>query len=405
MVGSRSVMMLRMIIIVLHVSMVVLVLLAGARFMLTPDHDGWRLAVGIFDGLAILGAYLFGMAPATRDPARVVTARVWLGVVVLLWVLGLVITADYAWVAFPLFFWHLQLLRRRHAIVAIAVMTVVVVLAPVVHQRPLEVGSVLGPVIGALFALGAGMVFAVMSTELEQHREALAELARTRGELAAAQHEAGRTSERERLSREIHDTLSQGFSSIVLLSRAADTALRAPTDLDRAATLVGQVEQVAGDGLAEARRFVSELAPVALESGLDAALQQVADRAIEQARVSGRELSVMINNGAADLPDPLATVVLRATQVATSNAVRHARAETVVITVDRTDDAVLLDVHDDGRGYEPQRTPYGFGLSGLQRRLAAVGGTLTVQSAPGEGTLVSVQAPLTTANEGDDDHE
>lgn len=397
------------IIMALHLAMVVLVGLGMIRIAVSGVTGPVQWA-GLITGAVLLALYLLGARWRSDAPERAVGSamgdrfrtRIWLAAVTTIWVAALVASPDYAWVGFPLFFWHLQLLTRWHAIVAIVLMTIAIIVSPVLHHRPFEVGSVLGPVIGAVFAVLTAMAYETLRDEVIAHRAALAELRRTRDELAAAQHEAGRTAERERLATEIHDTIAQGLSSIVLLSRAAGRDL--PEGSARG--LVRQVEDVASDNLSEARRLVRDLVPGEEDPGLLASLTTLAERAEGDARALGHDTTVGVEAEQIDLGPVLEQTLVRAAQVAVTNAVRHAEAGRIMITVTPLDDEVVLDVVDDGVGFDAVRR--GFGLTGLERRVRGLGGQVQIESAPGEGTAVAVRlhrraATVNRHDEGDTD--
>jgi signal transduction histidine kinase len=265
---------------------------------------------------------------------------------------------------------------------------------------------VIGPVLGAGVAIATVYGYHALQAESEQRRRLIVELDRTRAELAAEQHRTGVLDERERLAREIHDTLAQGLSSIQLLLRAAGRALDpahqvgGPTQVDttRAASLVEQARQTAQENLAEARRFVRELAPRDLEgSTLAAALQRLCDTTSSR---TGIHVSFHEEGEASSLSTPIEVALLRIAQTALANTVQHSRATRADVTLTVMDRVVTLDVVDDGTGFDARSAlagsaggavEAGFGLRSMQSRAAELGGVLTVESEPGKGTAVSVQ--------------
>ena len=163
----------------------------------------------------------------------------------------------FAWLAFPLFFLQLHLLPRRLALPAIGLSTALLVGALWFHGRGsadggLQLAMVLGPVFGAAFAVVTGLAYRALFLEAENQRLVAEELRRTRDELAQTQHDAGMLAERERLAREIHDTLAQGFSSIVLMGRSAEKALDGG-NTETAKEQLRIVQETASANLAEAR--------------------------------------------------------------------------------------------------------------------------------------------------------
>lgn len=222
------------------------------------------------------------------------------------------------------------------------------------------------------------------------------ELERTRGELAALSREAGALAERERLAGEIHDALAQGFTSVVMLVQAAQAALdRRDTDLARRQLRLA--EDAARDGLSEARSLISALAPLPLQgTSLAGALERVCEDMGARFGFTAR-FEVDGQFEAEDEPTARShnteIVLLRAAQEALANVGRHASARTATVRLEFKGNMTSLEVTDDGVGFDVAcRT--GFGLRQLRSRVADVGGSADVCSAPGEGTRVRVCVPL-----------
>jgi len=263
---------------------------------------------------------------------------------------------------------------------------------------------------------------------LEQVREAnrrleasMAENAGLQRQLLVQAREAGVLDERQRMAREIHDTLAQGLIGIVTQLQAAEQAAlkgdpaAGPQSVDGWRAHFGAATQLARESLAEARRSVDALRPRQLETaGLGAALAGVAER---WSVLQGVAVEVTTTGTARQLPPEAELALLRAAQEALANVARHARAGTVAMTLGYRDDEVSLDVRDDGRGFdpgaEPERAPTeaittasaaeaveaggGFGLKAMQERIEALSGTLRIQSQPGSGTTVSARVPCPAA--------
>jgi signal transduction histidine kinase len=313
-------------------------------------------------------------------------AGLWLVAVVLLWI-GLTLQhPEFCYLAFPLYFVGLHLLPVRWGLAAVGGLTAVVIAAQAGTAGGLTTAKVLGPLAGAAVALLTAYGYAALYRESRARQQLIDDLVRTRDELAASQREAGRLAERQRLAREIHDTLAQGLSSIVLLARSAESAL--PADPAAAAERIREVEQTASANLAEARRFVQALTPPALDDAtLTEALRRLASAAGADFHLDGEPYP---------LPVEAEVALLRLTQEALANAVRHAGAGRIAVTLSYLDDEVTLDVFDDGTGFDPAVVPApgSFGLHGMRERIAALGGNLAVESSPGEGTAVAVSLPL-----------
>jgi signal transduction histidine kinase len=253
-------------------------------------------------------------------------------------------------------------------------------------------------VVVAVLSVGVGtamtlFVDAIMRESQQRHR-LIAELEATRRELAVAEREAGVLEERQRLAREIHDTLAQGFTSIVMLLEAADAQLGANDGAARAH--LDQARRTARESLAEARGVVWALQPPALEQAtLAEALGCLAEHLRDETGVMAR--SVVTGTPRALAPQADAAL-LRAAQEGLANIRRHAGATEVVLTLSYVGDRVILDIRDDGRGFDPAMTVTaqdgtGLGLGGMRARMADLGGTLTVESTPGEGTTLVAEVP------------
>ncbi len=159
------------------------------------------------------------LLPAVGRSRR--AAAGWLAALGVIWLGLLALSSDGVWVAFPLYFLQLHLLPRRGGLVAVAATTAAAIGAFAAHQGAFTVATALGPALGAAVAVVVVRGYQALYRESEQRRRLIEELTATRADLAAAQHAAGVLEERERLAREIHDTLAQGLSSIQLLLRAA----------------------------------------------------------------------------------------------------------------------------------------------------------------------------------------
>ncbi|WP_328299501.1 histidine kinase [Streptomyces sp. NBC_00435] len=190
--------------------------------------------------------------------------------------------------------------------------------------------------------------------------------------------------ERNRLAAELHDTVAQGLTSMHLLLDAADREwTREPGQARR---LVRQAAVAARENLAEARRLIHDLAPPELDGGsLPEALRGLcagAEGARFRLEGEPRRLDWRVEGA-----------VLRAAQGALANVRRHARASATVVTLTYQPYVVALDVWDDGVGFDPAGAGGGDGLRLLRRRIGYLGGTATVESTPGGGTVVSVCLP------------
>jgi signal transduction histidine kinase len=230
-------------------------------------------------------------------------------------------------------------------------------------------------------------VMKVIEQSLE--RAALIEqLEATRAELAAAHHEAGVRAERHRLAGEIHDTLAQGFTSIVTLLQAAEASLDADSHARRHLDLA---LVTARENLAEARTLVTTLTPATLEAGtLGDSVHRVTGATGAQA---GIEAHAEVTGAARRLPTGTEVVLLRVCQEALANVRKHAAARQVRVRLCYASRTVRLTVEDDGKGFDPGKPNGGYGLKGMLDRVRQVGGTVEVTSAPGAGTEVRAEVP------------
>ncbi|MEU9191691.1 sensor histidine kinase [Streptomyces hundungensis] len=344
--------------------------------------------------LAVLMAVVYAVGVALRPVRpRTPAAALWLGALGVVWLALLAVSSDALWTAFPLYFLLLHLLALRWALPAVLGTAGAAIASFVLHGQQVTPGAFIGPLLGAAVAVATVLGYDALYRESERRRELIDELVATRAELAEAERTAGTLAERERLAREIHDTLAQGLSSIQLLLRAAERALPAG---DPARAHVEQARRAAQDNLAEARRFVKALTPPDLEHGsLAGALERLCSGA------PGPAVQFGVSGTPVELPTPYEVALLRVAQSALANTVQHAAAGRAEITLSFMDTSVALDVVDDGRGFDPAarrpKEPGGFGLPAMRSRALSLGGTLSVESAPGQGTAVAITLPLPVA--------
>ncbi|WP_030149155.1 sensor histidine kinase [Mycetocola saprophilus] len=334
--------------------------------------------------------YLLGAWWGRDDQSR---GRIglWLGGLTLLWIAMILVSQDAAYLSFPLFFLYLALLDRTPALLSVAVVSAVSIIAIGLHGG-FSVPGILGPLIGAVIAVAIGLGYRELQRVALRREELIAELISTRVRLAETEREAGKLAERERLARDIHDTVAQGLSSIQLLLHAAERASeQAP---ETAIEHVRRARDAAALALAETRGLIDELAPPAITgASLAEALSRLAENASQQA-------GIPVEFHTDGTPEPLSTVVktglLRIGQSALANVVQHADATRADLSLSYLDGETILDIVDDGRGFDPdslvERTAGGsFGLIAMRSRIAELGGSLVIESAPGEGTTVTVR--------------
>ncbi|AXU16538.1 sensor histidine kinase [Streptomyces clavuligerus] len=365
-------------------------LLAAALSRFLTNHWGSAEApfvIGLSAALAVL--QLAGQHPAVR--ARPGTERLRFALVVGCWAVTVALAPSFAWCAVPLIYTGLRSLPTRAAVALVAVVCVWVVIAEYRLSQAFDpILFLLPPVVAAL----ATAVFVHMRRQADRLRALIDDLIRTRRELAATERREGTLAERQRLSMEIHDTLAQSLSSQQMLLQAAERLWDA--DPARSREHVRTAESIAERSLVEARRFVHDLAPADLAEGggLAQALRALAGRESTDAL----RVRFHLEGTAVALPDQAQSALLRIAQGALANVREHADASDAALTLSHLDDQVVLDIADNGGGFVPAEVAApgarGHGLAAMRARVRQLGGTLTVESAPGEGTVVSAAVPL-----------
>jgi signal transduction histidine kinase len=251
-------------------------------------------------------------------------------------------------------------------------------------------GIIQGLFVGGLslgFSLALGLWITNIAEYGEERQRLLDELQAAQGELDLMSRDAGATAERERIARDIHDTIAQSLTSIVMLAQRA--RLEQPTS-DSALEMI---EATAREALSEARSLVAANAGLPHRDGsLADTLARLGDRFT-------RETGVTVTTDAplTDLSRDLEVVLLRCAQEGLANVRKHANARAASVTAVQTPDSVSIRITDDGLGlggFQPS-DEHGFGLSGMRDRVGLVGGTLTVADATtGSGTELTVTIPL-----------
>jgi signal transduction histidine kinase len=375
----------------LHVVFVVLLGISVATVLLAPIDGSRALLLVALGALGLAYAFLGAPALNSRDRRR---SDAYLLVLVL--VFGVLAWQEPA-LLFLLFLgythvWFLTDTLRRGVLWTLALAlasTVAPFVAWTQGNEPLS-----GPgqtLIGLTFSIAMGIWINRVLEQSRQRAELIRELERTRAELAELHHAQGMAAERERLAREVHDTLAQGYTSIVVLAQTVAASLPPGAPAEKLAL----IEEVARENLAEARAMVAAFSPVALDSAtLVEALERLVDRfGRETGLVTRLDTSAL---GDADLSRGEEVVLLRGAQEALANVRRHASATAVVLRISSVGTGsgrqVSVHVEDDGVGFDPLSAA-GVGLSGLRDRAREVGGAVDVVSAPGEGTRVTVRVP------------
>lgn len=365
---------------VVHVSFALLMVASGVRYVMrhSPADNLWTLA------LAATVCALYGVVAVLSMRGQ--PWLPWMFALVAAWS-GLVIAApSFAWGSFALFFLARSAFSGRAAYVASGITAAATAVGLFWMSGGTDVAALLGPLAAGLLLT---LIYERMDRDARTQKRLLDDVTQAQERLAASEREAGVATERERVSREIHDTVTQGLASSLLLLEAAQRswpAAESRTEMQKATGLLRR-------NLAETRSLVHELSAPGLESSpLPEALEQAAGQYVDRVRfqVTGEPVPV---------PGELRHALLRVTQSAAANIQRHAAAENVTITLGFLPGAVTLDVFDDGRGFDPSAVPEpsdagGYGLRAMRQRVEQLGGMLSVESSPGEGTVVAAQLPL-----------
>ncbi|MBB1154544.1 sensor histidine kinase [Amycolatopsis dendrobii] len=227
---------------------------------------------------------------------------------------------------------------------------------------------------------------------------ALAENAGLHARLLVQAREAGVLDERQRMAREIHDTLAQGLAGILTQLQAAEQTAAEPEALGRH---VANATNLARESLIEARRTVHSVEPSVLA---EARLPEAIGEVTRNWSAANSVDAVLTTTGdARPMHTDVEVALLRTAQEALSNVAKHARAKRVGLTLSYMPDLVTLDVRDDGVGFAPNvkrangSTNGGFGLSGMRQRVQRLAGRLDIESEPGRGTAISATVPAIPA--------
>ncbi|MFI6510571.1 sensor histidine kinase [Streptosporangium sp. NPDC050855] len=362
-------------------------------FTLRPDRwERPRLMAVFFTGILVITAIL-----VVRDPA-----------------FGLLTPVPYIY-AFTVLRWPWRLL----GVAATAVVAGAAQASSV--DRATASGLVLSAAIvvaNVVLMGGTAWVLRLAEREEERREQALAELSRTNrlleatlaenaglhAQLLAQAREAGILDERQRMAREIHDTLAQGLTGIIAQLQAAEQMHEVPEQWRRP---FGAVKTLARESLAEARRSVDALRPEPLEtSRLSDALADVADR---WSKLHGIAVQVTTTGTVRPMAPEAEFALLRTAQEALANVARHAHATRAGVTLSYLEHEVALDVRDDGRGFDlvgleagtaadrgpnPPSRDGGFGLTIMRQRIEGLSGSLRIESEPGAGTGISACLPF-----------
>lgn len=330
---------------------------------------------------------------------------IWITALFAVWIADMVVSPVAIYWVFILFFVSLRAFNDWRGLT-----WVVLGLATAIgFQVPtgLTLGGVMGPALSAVVVVAINYAFTTIGRVSKERLLLIDELLATRKQLATTEREAGVAQERERLAHEIHDTVAQNLSSIQMLLHAAERDLRSlDVEEDKLEMPLKRMEaarRAASNNLAETRAMIAALTPAGLrEAHISEALERIA---ADFSAASDMVIEVETHGEVVDLPMRVEAGLLRIAQGAVSNAVQHSGATRVRITMTYELSDVHLDVVDNGRGFDVAAQagkPAGLGhlgLDAMRSRAAELGGELTIESAPGGPTALSVAVPLSVETE------
>lgn len=356
--------------------------------------------VGLWAGAMALTQILVIWAKQKRLPAEQ-----WLGASLALYAVQVIL-----WVALVLSspFWLLHLisifallhltLPRRYALS----LDLFLVLGTLTQQVSLFGFTLINLTLFVVGGIGIclfGLWIYSIIQDREEKRQLIEGLRAAQAELVSAERREGVLEERSRLARDIHDTLAQGYIGVIMHLEAADEVQK--DDPDKATFHLNQAGEMAREGLKQARQVVNDLRPDILEDSRDSAeaLRNLLARWSEQSGIP----AVFNESGTPVAIHPETELtLLRMTQEGLANILRHAHATTVRVTLSWIGDQLVLDIEDDGVGFDQTadhapRSPDsdgGFGLTSMQERVASSGGELHIETIPTEGTTLTAILPV-----------
>lgn len=376
--------------------------------------DGTSVLAAVVAGLAVLAWHAAGALLPTTSARRTVVW--WLVGLAVAWGGAVAVSAEFVWLAFLLWLLAGHLLPGWWAIGFSALIYAVVAIAPLLHHGTTSYANMLGPLIGGIFALGISRGYLQLLNDAAERERLVETLTRARhetellqDELALTQRQAGAIGERARIARDTHDTVAQGLSSIRLIAHAGAGSAASHVDAGQEHALT-RIELIAGESLADVRRIIAALTPAELEDGaLEGALARLLERFTQEnnavfGRATPIQVALHVDPATPQLAVEIEVALLRVAQSALANVRQHAAASRADVTLSVTGGQVRLDVSDDGAGFsvddwEASGSPAAagrtsFGLRMMRERLRDLGGGLDIESAPGEGCVISAHLPI-----------
>lgn len=385
---------------VLAVSLVLVSLLALARMPLNEA----LLHIVLVTAFSFL--LFYGMVEMPRWGT--LGKLVWLSAVTAVWISDMTISPVAIYWVFLLFFVSLRAFNDWRGLLFVAIDLAIAI----IFQIPtgLTLGGIMGPALSAVVVVAINYAFTTIGRVSRERLLLIDELLSTREQLAESEREAGVAQERERLAHEIHDTVAQNLSSIQMLLHAAERDLGnldvAEEELEQPLRRMEAARRAASNNLAETRAMIAALTPAGLrEASISEALERIA---ADFAHASDMDIQVETHGEPQKLPMRVEAGLLRIAQGAVSNAVQHSGASRVRVTLTHEPEEIRLDVVDNGVGFDiaaQAGKPAGLGhlgLDAMRSRAAELGGELTIESAPGGPTAISVAVPVDGAVDSSD---
>ncbi|TDU21722.1 histidine kinase [Arthrobacter sp. JUb115] len=362
-----------------HVGFAVLMFTALIRYVLRHDpvENLWIMVLaGVVCALYLVTAFLVN---------RKYKQAPWVIVLVATSSVLVLLAPSFAWCSFGLFFLCRRTLRGLAGYLAGGLTVLAAALSWFMFSDDRDIVMLLGPIaIGAMLTL----IFDRMEQDAAEQRRLNEEISSAQLQLAASERRAGIITERARVSREIHDTVTQGLASSLLLLEAANRNWPTTSSQDE----VRQASELLRHNLMETRRLVHDLASPATDTGpLPEVLREAASAYLPdlQMHVVGTERPVS--------PE-VRHALLRVVQSAAANVKLHSGAEQATVTIGFLQDTVTLDIHDNGRGFTPEKLQApsqsgGYGLRAMRQRVEQLGGEFSVESTPRSGTIIAALIP------------
>lgn len=362
-----------------HLGFALLLVASAVRYVMRHSPADNLLVLGLAASACVLYAVIAVLSQRRRPWA------LWMFVLVAVWAALVIAAPSFAWCSFALFFLCRTAFTGAVAYVAAGAIAAATAAGLFRLSDGTDLAMALGPLaVGALLTL----IYDRIERDAAAQRSLHAAIALAQDQLAASERRAGIIAERERVSREIHDTVTQGLASSLLLLEAANRTWPDPSarqDLVQAGRLLRQ-------NLSETRSLVHDLASPGLDaSPLPEALHQAASQYFPGTRL-------LVTGQPRPVPPDVRHTLLRVVQSAAANIKLHAAARNATVTLGFLPDTVTLDVYDDGAGFDPVAVAPpsdagGYGLRAMRQRVEQLGGVFAVESTPGEGTIVAAQLP------------